>query len=219
MDKQLLFDRYVEGNMSEAEIKAFQESLKKDASLATEYQIYLSTVSAIIKEEQLDCIEFATAIKQLSKDDIQKIVGKKTKPKTFSLATYWWSVSSVAAVMVIAVVLSVFFITQKHHYQVDELIWEQNQSLFVSRGGNMFEDCTDAEIEAFLPKLTQLYNKSENPKERIENGKKLAVLYIKLHQRDQARSVLEALITQYKNHADYAKAIQDLTTMLRHITE
>ena len=81
MENQELFDKYINGELSPAEKANFESKLKADKEFANEFKTFLLVVQSIQKEEQQDCADFGAAMKKLSKEQLQEIVGAKTIPK------------------------------------------------------------------------------------------------------------------------------------------
>ena len=89
MENQELFDKYIKGLLSETEKSDFESRLNTDKTLSSEFKTYLFVVKGIQKEEQQDCADFGAAMKKLTKEQLQEIVGVKAKPrqeKVFTLA-------------------------------------------------------------------------------------------------------------------------------------
>jgi hypothetical protein len=101
MNRQDLFDKYIAGELSEAEELSFTEELKSDKSLAEDFQIYLNMISTVIKEEEQDCIDFAASMRNLNNEKLNEILVKKTTSKRISLMPILTSIMSVAAVVAV----------------------------------------------------------------------------------------------------------------------
>ena len=84
-DNQELFDRYIEGTMSEDERVAFEKRLNDDAALRKEYLLYAAIIDGIEEEERQDCMDFAVAMKHLTSEDVAAIVGRRA-PVEFEVA-------------------------------------------------------------------------------------------------------------------------------------
>lgn len=77
MDKLDLFDKYIQGELSEIECSDFRSRLHNDDAFASEFNVYLLTISGICKEEAQDNLDFGNAMKQLSKEQLYEIIGRK----------------------------------------------------------------------------------------------------------------------------------------------
>ena len=81
MENQELFDKYIKGLLSETEKSEFENRLKTDETLTSEFKTYLFVVKGIQNEEAQDCADFGAAMKKLTKEQLQEIVGVKSKAK------------------------------------------------------------------------------------------------------------------------------------------
>ena len=153
-------------------------------------------VKGIIIEEKDKEAELDNAFKKLSKDDLRKIVGPKkhiaktsnSKAKVVYMASW---VASVAAVVVIAFSLT-FNIQRSARNNVDDIMFDCYYSP-VSRGGEDIVDLSKAsevEIKKQLPKMEKVYSKATDEQEISSYGINLAMVYLKIHDRDNARRVL-----------------------------
>ncbi len=79
MERIDLFDRYFNGELSEEENIRFKERLEADEQFASDFKVYSITVAGICKEAEQDNADFGTAMKQLSKDQLYEIIGRKPK--------------------------------------------------------------------------------------------------------------------------------------------
>ncbi|MDE5675753.1 MAG: hypothetical protein K2I44_10495 [Muribaculaceae bacterium] len=69
------FDRFIYGELSPEERKKFISRLKTDKDFATDFKAYILTVAGICKEAQQDDIEFATAMKNITPEQLLEIMG------------------------------------------------------------------------------------------------------------------------------------------------
>lgn len=182
--------------MSEAEVAEFRRKLSEDKDFSSDFQIYKMVVKGIVKEEMDKEAELDNAFKNLSKDDLRKIVGPKktivktpkSKSKVFYMASW---ITSVAAVAIIAFTLT-FNIQRSARNNVDDIIFDCYYSP-VSRGGEDIVDLSKAsevEIKKQLPKMEKVYNKATDEQDISSYGINLAIVYLKIHDRDKARKVL-----------------------------
>ena len=146
--------------------------------------------------EENDKEELDNAFKNLSKDDLRKIVGPKktiaktsmSKAKIVYMASW---ITSVAAVAIIAFSLT-FNIQRSARNNVDDIMFDCYYSP-VSRGGEDIVDlskASEAEIKKQLPKMEKVYNKATDEQDISSYGINLAMVYLKIHDRDNARKVL-----------------------------
>lgn len=190
------FDKYISGEMSDTEVAEFKRKLSEDKDFSSDFQIYKMVVKGIVMEENDKEAELDNAFKNLSKDDLRKIVGPKktiaktsmSKAKVVYMASW---ITSVAAVAVIAFSLT-FNIQRSARNNVDDIMFDCYYSP-VSRGGEDIVDlskASEAEIKKQLPKMEKVYNKATDEQDISSYGINLAMVYLKIHNRDKARKVL-----------------------------
>lgn len=251
MDNIELFDKYIAGKLSQNETVYFEERLTSDSAFASEFRLHLHIVRGIQKEEEEDCIEFGHAMKSLSKEELNEIIGKKRKTiylkpnldkpiaaaftkdgsdnnknerGRFSLNYQW--LLSVAAVVVLAFIVN-HNQSVESQYAIDNILYSYNEPMFSNRGGDAIDisGYNEDELKEVLPILQSVYDNSETAQEALVNGKGLAMVYIKLHDRDKAREILEELIYKYeKMYAqpqkdEYAESIEECKKILNQISE
>lgn len=196
MEKIELFDKYISGEMSEDEITDFKRKLSDDKDLSSDFQIYKIIVKGICKEENDKEADLDNAFKSLSKDDLRKIVGPKlvivkgSKPKAKIVYMVSW-VASVAAIVVIAFTFT-FNIQRSARNNVDDVMFDCYYNP-VSRSASNIEDLSGAsiqQIQQVMPTLVQEYNKATDVQDITEQGINLAMVYLKLHDREKAKYIL-----------------------------
>ena len=182
--------------MSDKEVAEFKRKLSEDKDFSSDFQIYKMVVKGIVMEENDKEAELDNAFKNLSKDDLRKIVGPKktiaktsmSKAKIVYMASW---ITSVAAVAIIAFSLT-FNIQRSARNNVDDIMFDCYYSP-VSRGGEDIVDlskASEAEIKKQLPKMEKVYNKATDEQDISSYGINLAMVYLKIHDRDNARKVL-----------------------------
>mgnify|MGYP007078012507 FL=1 len=196
MERIESFDKYISGEMSDTEVAEFKRKLSEDKDFSSDFQIYKMVVKGIVMEENDKEAELDNAFKNLSKDDLRKIVGpkktiaktSKSKAKVVYMASW---ITSVAAVAVIAFSLT-FNIQRSARNNVDDIMFDCYYSP-VSRGGEDIVDlskASEAEIKKQLPKMEKVYNKATDEQDISSYGINLAMVCLKIHDRDKARKVL-----------------------------
>jgi transcription termination factor NusB len=196
MERIESFDKYISGEMSETEVAEFKRKLSEDKEFSSDFQIYKMVVKGIVMEENDKEAELDNAFKNLSKDDLRKIVGpkktiaktSKSKAKIVYVASW---ITSVAAVAIIAFSLT-FNIQRSARNNVDDIMFDCYYSP-VSRGGEDIVDlskASEAEIKKQLPKMEKVYNNATDEQDISSYGINLAMVYLKIHDRDKARKVL-----------------------------
>lgn len=219
MEKQELFDNYILGKLSPEQIVDFEKRMANDSDFATEYKLHLMAVNGIRIEEEQDCIEFGHAMKSLTKEELKEIVGKKSggKIKRLNFQRYLWPLST-AAVIVVAFTLT-FNMERNARHSIDDMLYAYNEPMFSNRGGEIIEisNCNDKELRSLLPTIITLYEQSETIQETLVNGKGLAMIYIKLHDRAKAKAVLQELIEKYKSEGEYVESVAECRKILNQI--
>ena len=207
MENQELFDKYIKGLLSEIEKSDFESRLNTDKTLSSEFKTYLFVVKGIQKEEQQDCADFGAAMKKLTKEQLQEIVGVKAKPrqeKVLKFSPWLWSSMSAAAVVAIVVMISFNMIKQSHmdlnnaQYMAYNIIAEHNFDDGGFRGGaNLaiedFSAISEEELKEKLPLYETVYQQGQD--ELI--GLNLAMIYLKLRDEDKALEILKELNAKY----------------------
>lgn len=196
MERIESFDKYISGEMSDTEVAEFKRKLSEDKDFSSDFRIYKMIVKGIVMEENDKEAELDNAFKNLGKDDLRKIVGpkktiaktSKSKAKVVYIASW---ITSVAAVAVIAFSLTLN-IQRSARNNVDDIMFDCYYSP-VSRGGEDIVDlskASEAEIKKQLPKMEKVYNKATDEQDISSYGINLAMVYLKIHDRDNARKVL-----------------------------
>lgn len=196
-----LFDKYISGEMSESEVADFKRKLSENKELSSDFQIYKMVVKGIYKEENDKEAELDKAFNSLSKDDLRKIVGPRltivrdSKAKIVYYIASW--VASVAAIVVIAFTLT-FNIQRSARNNVDDVMFDCYYSP-ISRGGEDVVDLSkanEAEIKKQLQKMEEAYKKASDEQELSSYGINLAMVYLRIHDREKARKVLLEIKTK-----------------------
>lgn len=79
MERIDLFDRYIKGELSDTERSEFRTRLESDGDFASEFNVYRLTVSGIRREAHQDNLDFGIAMKNLSKEQLFDVIGRKPK--------------------------------------------------------------------------------------------------------------------------------------------
>ncbi len=222
MERIDLFDSYINNQLSDAQRTEFDARLKSDEKFASDFKVYLLTVDGICREAHQDNLDFGLALKHLSKKKLQEIIGVQNverpqdisissaksnkKSKGFAIRSWIWQVASIAAVVIIAFTV-VFNIERHARNSIDNAIYIcADISPDLARSGGEVLDITsmnDEELRTNLPLLVANYNSSESTYELADNGYTLAMAYLRLHDRDNAKAILQQLVTKFENNPDY----------------
>ena len=231
-----LFDRYINDELSDKERREFEARLKNDNDLATDFKIYSMTVVGICREAEQDNKDFEIALRKISKDKLKKIIGCQTNEEivavddvdsnlraadispVITLPAYqrpWiWQVASIA----LLILASTWVLVTNHNAsnRVDNAICASTYMMFQRSGIDVINiDClTDKELKEKLPILEADYRNSTSLNDIADHGFVLALTYIRLHDRRQAKSLLVELINLYAQNEDYAGYVNQWKTIL-----
>ena len=221
MERIELFDRYISGEMSESEVADFKRKLSENKELSSDFQIYKMVVKGIYEEENDKEAELDNAFKSLSKDDLRKIVGprltivKGDKPKAKIFYMVSW-VASVAAIVVIAFTLT-FNMQRSARNSVDDVMFDCYYNPY-SRSASNIEDLSESSIQQLqqvMPTLIQKYNKATDVQDITEQGINLAMVYLKLHDREKARHILNDVKQKCSDNVQIQKQCDKLLDKLQ----
>ena len=221
MERIELYDRYINHQLSKDECKEFDARLESDKDFASDFKVYLFTVNGICREVHQDNIDFGVALKNLSKEQLCNIIGAKAespvKPKILHFKPWMWQVASVAAIFVI--VFGMFFNIEKNaRYAVDNAIYTcaDISPDLVRAGGKPIDitSMTQDELKTKLSELESLYQSASTNDEMADTGYALAMAYLRLHDRDRAKSVLDQLVARFEDNSDYADDVNKWKSIL-----
>ena len=227
MENIELFDRYIDGNLSAKERSEFDARLISDAAFASEFKLYTATVIGICKEAEQDNLDFGIALKHLTKEQLRDIVGERKtpvvkiadkKPVKFRLKPILWQITSAAAM--VAIVITCYFGFQRQaSHNVDNaiaMVSFGDEDLVRSASGNEIDitPLSEDELKAKLPELAETYISSDGDYEAANNGYTLAMAYLRLHDRNNARRILNEIIDKYKDNEDLAPEVRKCERVL-----
>ena len=233
MERIELFDNYINNQLSDAQRSEFDAKLKADEEFASDFKAYLFTVDGICREAHQDNLDFGLAMKSLSKEKLNEIIGKQdvalpvaasaysetkeVKARKVRFKPWMWQVASIAAVVIIAFTM-VFNIEKNARYSVDNAIYASadiNPDLARSGGEPIdISAMTDDELKVKLPELASLYKSASTTDEIADYGYALAMAYLRLHDRDKAKEVLEQLVSRFNANEDYAESVNKWKSIL-----
>ena len=233
MERIELFDNYINNQLSDAQRSEFDAKLKADEEFASDFKAYLFTVDGICREAHQDNLDFGLAMKSLSKEKLNEIIGKQdvalpvaasaysetkeVKARKVRFKPWMWQVASIAAVVIIAFTM-VFNIEKNARYSVDNAIYASadiNPDLARSGGEPIdISAMSDDELKVKLPELASLYKSASTTDEIADYGYALAMAYLRLHDRDKAKEVLEQLVSRFNGNEDYAGIVNKWKSIL-----
>lgn len=216
MERIELFDNYIAGTLSDAEIADFKSRLDSDSDFAAEFRTYLLTVRGICHEAEQENIEFGHAMKSLNKSQLMSIIGKSERPRIIRPVRerILW-MSSIAAVLVIAIGVNWYSSVSSHNHLCDVVYNCYYESVEGTRsaGGNYvnLDSLTARQIEDSIPALTERFESdSVNTQDWHIDGESLAMAYLKLHRKDDAVRVLTEMAAKADDPRKYNRMIQAL---------
>lgn len=233
MERIELFDNYINNQLSDAQRSEFDAKLKADEEFASDFKAYLFTVDGICREAHQDNLDFGLAMKSLSKEKLNEIIGKQdvalpvaasaysetkeVKARKVRFKPWMWQVASITAVVIIAFTV-VFNIEKNARYSVDNAIYASadiNPDL-VRAGGEPIDlsSMNDDELKAKLPEFASLYKSASTTDDIADYGYALAMAYLRLHDRDKAKEVLEQLVSRFNGNEDYAGDVNKWKSIL-----
>jgi hypothetical protein len=236
MDRHEIFDKYIAGALSEAEELSFNEELKSNKSFAEDFQVYLSTVSAVIKEAEQDDMDFAVAMKGLEEEDVKEIIGFKERVKliTFErpnfLRTIYAAAAMIVGVFTLSTTLTVQYADNKYTNNMLCMITEYNYIPGITRGGQgsdieLVDDIanvSEEKLSEILPLYEKSYTEAESDQDIQTYGMNLSMVYLKLHKVEEAQQTLNELYNKYKSSEsefdiDYAHQCKKIIDQLERL--
>ncbi|MBD5231069.1 MAG: hypothetical protein HDS66_02795 [Bacteroidales bacterium] len=228
MERIELFDNYINNQLSDAQRSEFDARLESDEEFASDFKVYLLTVNGICREAHQDNLDFGMAMKSLSKEKLKEIVGMRNlespevssngkSVKILRFKPWMWQVASIAAVVVIAFTV-VFNIEKNARYSVDNAIYACAEiSTDLTRDGSErldIQSMTDEELKDKLPLLVANYNSAQSYDDIADNGFALAMAYLRLHDRENAKEILQKLISQFEDNSEYSGYVSKWQSIL-----
>ena len=207
-----LFDRYIDGSLSPEEKQNFNQKLNYDRNFLTDFRIYLFTLKGVCQEAEQDNLEFGHAMKNLSREELNRIIGRSPKPRVLRLGylreRMAWA-ASIAAVMVIGIV-TVFNIRQSGMERLDNTIVAYNYIPDSNRG---WETITSSDI----PSLENAYltAPADDIQFQQDAGMRLAMAYLKMHDRKKAKEMLTELILRFADDEEFKAQCEKILNQLK----
>lgn len=206
-----LFDRYIDGKLNAEEKQTFEDRLNSDKSFATDFRVYLFTLKGICQEAEQDNMEFGHAMKQISKKDLLRIIGRSSRPKmrlNYLRERMAW-VASIAAVLVIGI-FTVMNVRKSDMNRLDDTIVAYN---YIPDSGRGPESITAKDI----PTLEKAYLNapSDDIQLQHEAGMRLAMAYLKIHDRKKAKEILTELSSRFADDEEFAAQCNRILNQLR----
>ena len=228
MERIELFENYINNQLSDAQRSEFDARLESDEEFASDFKVYLLTVNGICREAHQDNLDFGMAMKSLSKEKLKEIVGMRNlespevssngkSVKNLRFKPWMWQVASIAVVVVIAFTV-ILNIEKNARYSVDNAIYACAEiSTDLTRDGSEILDIqsmTDEELTNKLPLLVANYNSAQSYDDIADNGFALAMAYLRLHDRENAKEILQKLVSQFEDNSEYSGYVSKWQSIL-----
>lgn len=219
MERIELFDNYILDNLTSEEKIEFDARLKSDNAFAYDFKVYLFAIKGIQKEAEQDNIEFASALKHISKEQLKKIIGRRPQPRILRISylreRLAW-VSAVAAILVIGF-FTVFQVQRHGQYQQYDTIVAYNYVPDYDRSDGDINNYSDKEVKDILPLLENDYaNAPSDDIQRCQDaGMRLAMAYLKLHDKAKAVTTLEELASRFSDDEEFSARCNKIISQLR----
>lgn len=217
MDNNIeLFDRYIEDKLSERERRDFDRRLQDDMGFATDFRIYLFTLQGICREAEQENVEFGHAMKKISEEDLRRIIGrasKETPLRRKPLRERWAWVASVAAILV-AGIFSVISVHRSAMDNLDDVIVAYNYIPDSDRGSD-YSTSVDGLVD--IAALEEAYQKAptDDIQAREDTGMRLAMAYLKAHDRKKAVEILTDLSVRFADDEEFAAQCKKILNQLK----
>lgn len=229
MEKEiLLFDRYIDGSLSPEEKSEFELRLKTDSRFAADFKAYLFVVDGVCREAEQNDIEFGIAMKNLSREDLLRIIGKE-ESDTYHSPRFSWALrrrmvwSGVAAAVVAGIIFGFFRMHQQNLNRIDDLIVAYNDLPDISRGGEIRREqslqylASDREMADYqLNQLEKDYREApaDDIQAQEDAGIRLAMAYLKRHDRKKARELLNEMAIRFADDVIFSAQCREILSQI-----
>lgn len=207
-----LFEQYIDGKLNSEEKSTFERRLSSDKSFAIDFRVYLFTLKGIYQEAEQDNMEFGHAMKQISKMDLLRIIGRSSRSRVIRLnylrERMAW-VASIAAVLIIGI-FTVMNVRQSGMDKLDNTIVAYN---YIPDSGRGPESITPKD----LPSLEEAYINAPSDDIQLQEyaGMRLAMAYLRLHDRKKAKEVLTELSARFSDDEEFAAQCNKILNQLK----
>lgn len=207
-----LFEQYIDGKLNSEEKSTFERRLSSDKSFAIDFRVYLFTLKGIYQEAEQDNMEFGHAMKQISKMDLLRIIGRSSRSRVIRLnylrERMAW-VASIAAVLIIGI-FTVMNVRQSGMDKLDNTIVAYN---YIPDSGRGPESITAKD----LPSLEEAYINAPSDDIQLQEyaGMRLAMAYLRLHDRKKAKEVLTELSARFSDDEEFAAQCNKILNQLK----
>lgn len=207
-----LFDRYIDGSLSVDEKLTFDERIASDKAFRMDFRLYLFTLRGICREAEQENIEFGHAMKNISEAELMRIIGRSRKSRTLRFSymreRLAW-IASIAAVLIVGI-FTVLNVRQTDMNRLDNTIVAYNYIPDSNRG---WESITSDDI----PTLEQSYKSApaDDIQAQEEAGMRLAMAYLKVHDRTKAKELLIELSSRFADDEEFSAQCNRILNQLK----
>ena len=207
-----LFDRYIDEELNADERLKFERRVRSEKSFATDFRIYLFTLRGIFQEAEQDNIDFGQAMKNISKKDLLRVIGRSSRPRMLRLhylRERMAFAASIAAILIIGI-FTVMNVRQSGMNRLDETIVAYN---YIPDSGRGPESITAKDI----PSLEKAYLSapSDDIQLQEEAGMRLAMAYLKIHDRKRAKELLAELSSRFAEDKEFSAQCNKILDQLK----
>ena len=225
MDRISLFDRYIKDELSESERKDFLLRLDEDGQFASEFKVFLLSVSGVCQEAEQDNADFGAAMRHISREQLRGVTGAGNgQAPTVKRKFLPWMIQcvSVAAVAVIAFMVVKNVENTAARKVDDAILAAADCEILLSRGpGGDSEPfdlskMTDDQVAAALPEISGSFDRMDRwSLERADAGFAIALSYLRLHDKEASARVLNNLISEYGMEDEFAGYVNKWKSILK----
>lgn len=214
MEKNIdLFDRYIDYQLSEQEAADFELRLKTDPQLAEDFRIYLLALEGICKEAHQNDLDFGIAMKNLSEEEIRKIIGRSSR-RPFTRRV----IKNLAAAAVILIIFagSLGLVERHSRHAIDNLIVSYNDLPTEATGESIVRGEPNV-TSADIPSLEYAYLHADTADLQAceDAGMRLAMAYLRNHDRKKARKLLEEMAERFADDREFSAHCRQLLEQIR----
>jgi hypothetical protein len=143
-------------------------------------------------------------------------ISDEFKPKRTKFKPWMWQVAAVAA-LVVVVFIAIFQIEKHSQYKVDDAVYAfAGEYVWQSDAKQIdINSLSDNELNDRLSEFETLYRTAKDESVIADNGYTLALAYLRLHDRDNARTVLTELVNRFDGKEGYKGYTTKCKTILK----
>ena len=218
-----LFDRYIDGDLSADEKQAFDERIASDKAFRIDFRLYLFTLRGVCQEAEQENIEFGHAMKNISEAELMRIIGRSRQPRilrfSYMRERLAW-VASIAAVLIVGI-FTVLNVRQTGMDRLDNTIVAYNYIPDSNRGWESITSDSNRGWESItsddIPTLEQAYKSAptDDIQAQEEAGMRLAMAYLKVHDRKKAKELLNELSSRFADDEEFSAQCNRILNQLK----